>query len=84
MGRNIINVIFGGARTKVPTAASSVQTEVQGEVRISTVDNVVETLSEANNIIIVPGYGLAVAQAQFAVADIAKKLKSMGKNIRFG
>jgi NAD(P) transhydrogenase len=33
---------------------------------------------------IVPGYGLAVAQAQFAIADIAKKLKEMGKNVRFG
>jgi NAD(P) transhydrogenase len=84
MGRNIVSVIFGGAGTKAPTPNSSPQAGIQGEVRISTVDNVVETLSEANNIIIVPGYGLAVAQAQFAVADIAKKLKSMGKNIRFG
>jgi NAD(P) transhydrogenase len=83
MGRNVISVILGGAGTKAPTPAAA-QNGVQGEVRISTVDNVVETLSEANNIIIVPGYGLAVAQAQFAVADIAKKLKSMGKNIRFG
>jgi len=83
MGRNILSVIFGGAGTKAPAATNS-QNGVQGEVHISTVDNVVETLSEANNVIIVPGYGLAVAQAQFAVADIAKKLKSMGKNIRFG
>lgn len=43
-----------------------------------------ESLLEADNIIIVPGYGLAVAQAQFAVADIAKKLKGMGKQVRFG
>merc|ERR1712048_1156787 len=48
------------------------------------VDNVVEQLKEANNIMIVPGYGLAVAQAQFAVADIAKKLRDSGKNVRFG
>jgi NAD(P) transhydrogenase len=83
MGRNITSVIFGGAGTKAPLAKVE-NGVVQGEVRISTVDNVVETLSEANNIIIVPGYGLAVAQAQFAVADIAKKLKSVGKNVRFG
>lgn len=43
-----------------------------------------ESLLEANSIMIVPGYGLAVAQAQFAVAEIAKKLKGMGKNVRFG
>jgi len=43
-----------------------------------------ETLLEADSIIIVPGYGLAVAQAQFAVADIAKKLKAKGKRVRFG
>ncbi len=43
-----------------------------------------ESLLEADSIIIVPGYGLAVAQAQFAVADIAKKLKAMGKKVRFG
>ena len=84
MGRDVVSVILGGAGTKAPTAGGSSETQFEGEVKIATVDNVGETLAEANNIIIVPGYGLAVAQAQFAVADIAKKLKGMGKNIRFG
>ena len=57
---------------------------IEGEATISDVDSTVEKLLDAKNIVIVPGYGLAVAQAQFAVADIAKKLKSMGKNVRFG
>ena len=85
MGRNVVSVILGGAGTAVPAAGGSDNSQFEGkEVKIATVDNIGETLAEAENIIIVPGYGLAVSQAQFAVADIAKKLKSAGKNIRFG
>lgn len=85
MGRNVVSVILGGAGTAVPAAGGSDNSQFEGkEVKIATVDNIGETLAEAENIIIVPGYGLAVSQAQFAVADIAKKLKSSGKNIRFG
>jgi NAD(P) transhydrogenase len=83
MGRSIVSVIFGGAGTSVspPSGEAAV---MEGEITIGSVDNLVESLMEAQNIMIVPGYGLAVAQAQFAVADIAKKLKAMGKNVRFG
>ena len=85
MGRNVVSVILGGAGTVAPAAGGSDNSQFEGkEVKIATVDNIGETLAEAENIIIVPGYGLAVSQAQFAVADIAKKLKSSGKNIRFG
>ena len=85
MGRNVVSVILGGAGTAAPAAGGSDNSQFEGkEVKIATVDNIGETLAEAENIIIVPGYGLAVSQAQFAVADIAKKLKSAGKNIRFG
>jgi len=82
MGRNIVSVILGGAGTKAPVATEA--TEFQGEAITCTIDGVVDMLMDANNVIIVPGYGLAVAQAQFAVGDIAKKLKAMGKNVRFG
>lgn len=83
MGRSITSVIFGGAGT--PTAAATGEAvEMEGEITIGSVDNMMESLLEAQNIMIVPGYGLAVAQAQFAVADIAKKLRDMGKNVRFG
>ena len=57
---------------------------MEGEITISTVDNLIESLNEASNIMIVPGYGMAVAQAQFAVADIVKKLQADGKTVRFG
>lgn len=83
MGRSIFSVILGGAGT--PTAAPAGEAAVmEGEITIGSVDNMMESLLEANNIMIVPGYGLAVAQAQFAVAEIAKQLKGMGKNVRFG
>ena len=83
MGRNIVSVIFGGAGTAAPKPIDG-EAEIVGETTIATVDNVGETLAEANSVMIVPGYGLAVAQAQFAIADIAKKLKDMGKDVRFG
>ncbi len=82
MGRDIVSVILGGAGTKAPVASEN--TEYQGEAVTCNIDSVVEKLNEAKSIVIVPGYGLAVAQAQFAVADIAKKLKGMGKDVRFG
>ena len=82
MGRDILSVILGGAGTAAPISGEEV--EFEGEATIGDIDTTVEKLLEAKNIIIVPGYGLAVAQAQFAVADIAKKLKGMGKNVRFG
>jgi len=82
MGRSITSVIFGGAGTvAAPVGEAAV---MEGEITIGSVDNLMESLLEAKNIMIVPGYGLAVAQAQFALADIAKKLKGMGKNVRFG
>ena len=82
MGRDILKVILGGAGTKV--AAVSEMVEIEGEITTVNVDDVVDALVEAKNVIITPGYGLAVAQAQFAIADIAKKLKAKGKNVRFG
>ena len=81
MGRNVVSVILGGAGTNIAPAGEAV--EIDGEVTTSNVDAVTEALMEATNIIITPGYGLAVAQAQFAIADIAKSLKAAGKNVRF-
>jgi NAD(P) transhydrogenase len=84
MGRNVVSVILGGAGTKTTSNSKIEGEEFQGEAVVCTVDGVVEKLLDAKDIIIVPGYGLAVAQAQFAVADIAKRLRDMGKNVRFG
>jgi len=81
MGRNVVSVILGGAGTKIAPVGETV--EIEGEVTTSNIESVTEALMEAKNIIITPGYGLAVAQAQFAIADIAKSLKAAGKNVRF-
>jgi NAD(P) transhydrogenase len=81
MGRDVVSVILGGAGTTVAQAGEAV--EIDGEVTTVDVDSVTNALMEANNIIITPGYGLAVAQAQFTIADIAKNLKASGKNVRF-
>ena len=82
MGRNILSVILGGAGSKPQQIGES--QVMEGEITTGSVDNVIDALSEAKDIVIVPGYGLAVAQAQFAIAEVAKKLKTEGKNIRFG
>ena len=81
MGRDVVSVILGGAGSQKKTGEARV---MEGEITTITVDGVAEALREAENIMIVPGYGLAVAQAQFAIADIAKSLQGMGKKIRFG
>jgi len=57
---------------------------MEGEITTSNIDAVSEALLEANNVIVTPGYGLAVAQAQFVIANIAKELKAMDKKVRFG
>ena len=55
-------MIFGGAGTVAPKAGETMAME--GDITIGSVDNMMESLLEAKNIVIVPGYGLAVAQAQ--------------------
>jgi H+-translocating NAD(P) transhydrogenase len=84
MGRNILSVILGGAGTSAPSSGSSDLDIYKGEAKTTTVDRVKEILLESKTIVITPGYGLAVAQAQFSVAEIAKKLKAMGKDVKFG
>ena len=83
MGRDIASVILGGAGTEVKQISGE-EVEMEGEITTTNVDPVVDALLDADSIVITPGYGLAVAQAQFAIADMAKQLKDMGKNVRFG
>jgi NAD(P) transhydrogenase len=84
MGRSVVSVILGGAGTSTESAGPTDNSIYEGEVTTASVDMLADALMEAKNIIITPGYGLAVAQAQFAVADIVKNLRSIGKNVRFG
>src|SRR5512138_2679848 len=83
MNRNFIAVIAGGFGTEggAPAAAGA---QPAGEVSPITAAETAELLRNAKNVIIVPGYGMAVAQAQHAVYEITKFLRDKGVNVRFG
>ncbi|OOE34893.1 NAD(P) transhydrogenase subunit beta [Salinivibrio kushneri] len=80
MNRSFISVIAGGFGSD--GAASSGDDEV-GEYRESTAEEVAEMLKESNSVVIAPGYGMAVAQAQYPVYEVTEKLRSMGVEVRF-
>lgn len=84
MNRNFISVIAGGFGSGAPAKkGDAAAAEPQGEaVPISAVETA-ELLREAKSVVIVPGYGMAVAQAQHTVNDITKTLRDKGVNVRF-
>ncbi|HET9822869.1 MAG TPA: Re/Si-specific NAD(P)(+) transhydrogenase subunit beta [Burkholderiaceae bacterium] len=85
MNRNFISVIAGGFGTGggAPAAAGD-GAQPAGEVSPIGAAETAEMLREAKNVIIVPGYGMAVAQAQHTVFEITKLLREKGVNVRFG
>jgi H+-translocating NAD(P) transhydrogenase subunit beta len=85
MNRNFISVIAGGFGTgggAAPAAAGGAQPA--GEVVAVSAAETAEMLRSAKNVIIIPGYGMAVAQAQHTVYEITKMLREKGVNVRFG
>ena len=86
MNRNFISVIAGGFGGGAPTkkkAAAGEPAQPQGEVVHISAADTAELLREAKSVIIVPGYGMAVAQAQHTVNDIVKTLRDKGVQVRF-
>jgi NAD(P) transhydrogenase subunit beta len=83
MNRSIISVIAGGFGTTSGSAPSSGE-QPEGEVTPISIEETVHLLTEARSVIIIPGYGMAVAQAQHAVAEITKNLRARGITVRFG
>ncbi|MCM8614030.1 Re/Si-specific NAD(P)(+) transhydrogenase subunit beta [Accumulibacter sp.] len=83
MNRHFISVIAGGFGTTGGTPAAA-GAQPAGEVVAVTAGDTAELLREAKNVIIVPGYGMAVAQAQHTVYEITKLLREKGVNVRFG
>src|SRR5690606_26685282 len=85
MNRNFLSVIAGGfgsgSDKKAPQGDAAAP---QGEVTPVSALDTAELLREAKNVIIVPGYGMAVAQAQHTVYEITKSLREKGVNVRFG
>ena len=85
MNRNFISVIAGGFGTGGGAAAKpKADGEPAGEVTPISAVETAELLKDAKNVIIVPGYGMAVAQAQHTVYEITKYLREKGVNVRFG
>jgi H+-translocating NAD(P) transhydrogenase subunit beta len=85
MNRNFISVIAGGFGSGGGApAAGGASAEPQGEVTPVSAVETAELLREAKSVIIVPGYGMAVAQAQHTVYEITKTLREKNINIRFG
>ncbi|WP_022947962.1 Re/Si-specific NAD(P)(+) transhydrogenase subunit beta [Methylohalobius crimeensis] len=81
MNRNFLSVIAGGFGTEGGTAAAAAGEA--GEVQAIDSDETGGLLDGSKNVVIVPGYGMAVAQAQYVVAEIVKTLRSKNVNVRF-
>jgi NAD(P) transhydrogenase subunit beta len=84
MNRKFLAVISGGFGTDSGAAPAKGGVQPAGEVNPITAAETAELLKEAKNVIIVPGYGMAVAQAQHTVYEITKFLREKGVNVRFG
>ncbi|WP_067976056.1 Re/Si-specific NAD(P)(+) transhydrogenase subunit beta [Mycolicibacter icosiumassiliensis] len=80
MNRSFISVIAGGFGIE----AGPAEDKDYGEHREITAEGVAELLGGADSVIITPGYGMAVAQAQYGVAELTRKLRDRGVNVRFG
>ncbi len=79
MNRKFLAVILGGFGA--PTGPAM---EIEGEQIAIDADGVAAALEEADSIVIVPGYGMAVAQAQHPISELVKRLRAKGKTVRFG
>ena len=80
MNRSFWSVIFGGFGN---TTSSSNQ-EIEGEVTATNHAALADLLHQAQNVLIVPGYGMAVAKAQYPIHELVKKLQNEGKKVTFG
>jgi NAD(P) transhydrogenase subunit beta len=84
MNRNFVSVIAGGFGGGTPAKKAGGDAQPAGEVVPISAIETAELLRDAKNVIIVPGYGMAVAQAQHAVNEITQYLREKGVNVRFG
>lgn len=79
MNRSLTNVLFGG----IGTIAPSEVTKIEGTIIQTSVDETAEVLANADSVILVVGYGMAVAKAQHAISEICSMLRAKGINVRF-
>ena len=78
MNRSFVSVILGGFG-----GAKGEQQAIEGEQIAIDSDGVAAALNDADSVVIVPGYGMAVAQAQQSVSELTRKLRAAGKSVRF-
>jgi H+-translocating NAD(P) transhydrogenase subunit beta len=81
MGRSFLNVIAGGFGSDGAVTGGA---EIEGEHREIDAAGAAELLKAAKSVVITPGYGMAVAQAQYPVAELTSRLRAAGKTVRFG
>lgn len=80
MNRSLTNVIFGGIATN-----TQMEDTTKGKTVVQTnPEEVVDMLKDAESVIIVPGYGMAVAKAQYAISDMVENLRKRGIDVKFG
>src|SRR5258707_3057711 len=84
MNRNFLSVIAGGFGGETAKPLSKGDAQPAGEVVSINAQETADLLREAKSVVIVPGYGMAVAQAQHTVYEITKRLRELGKTVRFG
>ncbi len=80
MNRSFFSVIFGGFGESAPSGSAQA---IEGEVTSLNHEEVANLLKEAKSLVIVPGYGMAVAKAQYPIHDMVQTLRKAGKNVRF-
>lgn len=79
MNRSIINVLFGGIGTVAPSEVA----QIEGTVTKTNIEDTVEALANSESVILVVGYGMAVAKAQYPIAEICAMLRAKGIKVRF-
>jgi H+-translocating NAD(P) transhydrogenase subunit beta len=81
MNRSFVSVIAGGFGSGAVAAADDTD---YGDYRETTAADVADLLKDASSVVITPGYGMAVAQAQYPVAELTRRLRERGVDVRFG
>ncbi|MGB5776516.1 MAG: NAD(P)(+) transhydrogenase (Re/Si-specific) subunit beta, partial [Sedimenticolaceae bacterium] len=84
MNRSIINVVFGGFGSESAGAPSAGAAAMEKGIKSASVEDAVYWMEDANRVIVVPGYGMAVAQAQHALKEMMELLEARGVEVRFG
>jgi NAD(P) transhydrogenase subunit beta len=83
MNRSILNVLFGAFGRLAPAGAAAVAGSTDGQIRSASAEDVAVMLAYAHKVVFVPGYGMAVAQAQHDVHRLAEMLESRGVDVSF-